>query len=233
LITPDDPDRYVGYPELAAPTLHLAVTNLACPGQASGGFLSLSGNDNGCFAFRELPVFPSPLHAVYSGTQVDAAVAFLRRYRDTDLVTVMLGANDLLLCRNSTADGCASPSELSPVLTAYAAHLGTALADLRRVYRGRLEVVTYYSVDYSDPRTTLPVKRLNATAGAVARRYGAVIADGYGVFARSAARSGGRTCAAGLLIAAAGGVCDVHPSPAGARLLAGAVVAADRHRAAA
>src|SRR4051812_17361312 len=37
-----------GYPELLAQRRGLALSNAACPGEASGGFLSETGDDNGC-----------------------------------------------------------------------------------------------------------------------------------------------------------------------------------------
>src|SRR6478752_7305485 len=49
LVSPKDASNFIGYPEKAAPRLKLALTNAACPGQTSSGFISLDGSDNGCF----------------------------------------------------------------------------------------------------------------------------------------------------------------------------------------
>src|SRR5664279_4195930 len=92
---PTDPTKFVGYPELAAPTLRLALTNASCPGQTTAGFMSLTALDNGCNAARAAGL---PLHVAYTGTQLDFAVSFLRSNPHTRLVTLSLGANDLFLC---------------------------------------------------------------------------------------------------------------------------------------
>src|ERR687888_2613873 len=44
--------NFVGYPEVVAQRLDLADTNASCPGEATGGFLSLVGTDNGCRPYR-------------------------------------------------------------------------------------------------------------------------------------------------------------------------------------
>jgi hypothetical protein len=58
--------------------------------------------------------------------------------------------------------------------------------------------------------------------------YGAVIAHGYEAFQAAAAPFAGDSCKAGLLIVTSTSplTCDVHPTPAGRDLLAGAVVKA-------
>jgi len=65
---------------------------------------------------------------------------------------------------------------------------------------------------------------LNAQMAAAAIANGALIASGFDAWAPAAAVAGGDSCAAGLLIALPGGGCDVHPTPAGRDLLAGAVM---------
>src|SRR5205807_7890686 len=87
--------NFVGYPEVVARRLHLRDVNASCPGEATGGFLSLTGTDNGCRAYRF--VFHFPLHVSYTGTQMDFAVDYLRRHREVRLVTIDLGANDLFV----------------------------------------------------------------------------------------------------------------------------------------
>jgi lysophospholipase L1-like esterase len=213
---------FVGYPELAAQRLHLALTNLSCPGQASGGFLALGLPDNGCFAFREAV----GLHANYRGSQLRAALGFLATHPNTRLVTITLGANDLFLCAKTTADGCLAPDEIEDTLSTFAANLGIALRAIRAVYHGRLVAVTYYTTNFADPAVTAPIQALDAVLTRVTRAFGGTVADGYTPFENASAPFGGNACAAGLLIALAGGACDIHPSTAGATLLADAVVAA-------
>jgi lysophospholipase L1-like esterase len=213
---------YVGYPELAAPRLHLALTNLSCPGQASGGFIALGGADNGCFLFRAAV----GLHTNYRGSQLHAALAFLTAHPNTRLVTLTLGANDLFLCAKATADGCLAPQEIAATLATLAVNLGTALRAIRSVYHGPLVAVTYYTTDFANPALTLPIQALDLVLSRVTRAFGGTVADGYAPFERASAPFGGNACAAGLLIALPGGTCDIHPSTAGARLLARAVVKA-------
>src|SRR3989441_3605488 len=105
---PSEPENFVGYPEALAALLDVDVVNASCPGEASGGFISLSSPlDNGCRSFRfgtpQTP--PFPLHEKYKTAQLDFAVKYLRHHRDTQLVTIDLGANDLFVllrtCQNN------------------------------------------------------------------------------------------------------------------------------------
>src|SRR5215470_4766173 len=221
-----DPSEYVGYPEIAAPRLHLALTNLSCPGQASGGFLSLAGADNGCFVFRA----HAALHTSYAGTQLQAAVDFLTSHPRTKVVTLMLGANDLFLCVNTTADRCSNPDELAATVATLTRNLTTALTAIRAVYHGRLIGVTYYTTNYADPTDTVPIQAIDGALAGAVKAFGGVVADGYTAFQKRSARFGGDTCAAGLLIRLPTGGCDVHPSARGARALAKIVTAAARTR---
>src|SRR5215470_9155782 len=95
-----NPDNFVGYPDYAARSLRLTATNASCPGEATSGFLSATGADNGCRAFRQL----APLHVSYGSTQLVFAEGFLGDHRNTKLVTVGLGANDVFLLQRSCAN---------------------------------------------------------------------------------------------------------------------------------
>ena len=88
--------NFVGYPETAAGRLGLIDVNESCPGEATGGFLSLIGTDNGCRPYRLL----YPLHVHYAGTQMDFAIDYLRSHQNVRLVTIDLGANDVFFLRN-------------------------------------------------------------------------------------------------------------------------------------
>ncbi len=220
-----DPRQYVGYPQLAAPELRLKVTDLACPGQTTGGFLSLAGDDNGCFVFRQY----ASLHTDYPGSQLEAALAFLATHPRTRLVSLMLGGNDLRLCQTTTADGCTSPQEVAATVQSAATHLAAALAQIRRVYHGPLITVTYYATDFANPGEVATIAALDSALSAVTASFGGTTADGFTPFLRASARFGGSACAAGLLVVLPTGGCDIHPSPRGAQLLARALVkAADR-----
>src|SRR5207253_1098748 len=102
------PESFIGYPEALAKLLEVDVTNASCPGEASGGFISLgSPLDNGCrdFRFGTAQTPPFPLHEKYKTAQLDFAVKYLRHHRETRLVTIDLGGNDLFVllrtCQNN------------------------------------------------------------------------------------------------------------------------------------
>ena len=215
---PTNPNVFVGYPELTAPRLKLALTNASCPGQSSAGFISLDALDNGCNAARAAGL---PLHTDYTGTQLGFAVAFLQSNPDTRLVTLDLGANDLFLCGHPTATGCASDTEFNTALEVYGQNLTAILTAIRAVYQGQLVAVTYYSTDYRDLQVTSSTAALNAVTAQVTSQFDGTVADGFAAFAAIATdKAGGETCGAGLLIKLPDGTCDVHPSAFGAKVLA-------------
>jgi hypothetical protein len=72
-----NPENFVGYPEVAASILELNDVNASCPGEATGGFISSTGTDNGCRPYRT----NFPLHVAYQGTQLDFALNFLATHR--------------------------------------------------------------------------------------------------------------------------------------------------------
>jgi lysophospholipase L1-like esterase len=225
-VDPRDAGNFVGYPEAAAQLLNVEDVNASCPGEASGGFLSLTGTDNGCRTYRF--TFDLPLHVAYSGTQVDFATAYLRAHRDTRLVTLTLGANDLFRwqkdCAISLTFGTC-PLGFNGVLAKLGNNLNTIFAAVRATgYNGLIVAVTYYSLNYSDPVLTGGALALNAQMEAAATAHGAFIADGFAAWSPTAATAGGDSCAAGLLIRTSATTCDVHPSALGRDLLAQAVV---------
>jgi len=224
--TPPIVTDFVGYPELAAPKLKLALTNASCPGQTSGGFISLTPttDDNGCFVYRFGLHFP--LHTAYDSSQLDYAVSKLRSDRNIRLVTMSLGANDLIRCADQSTDKCAS--RLPTVLGDYQTNLTKIIKAIRKVYDGNLVAVTYYSPDYGDLATTGGIAALNDVTTQVIHNFHGTIADGFAAFAAAskAAGSPGKPCEAGLLIKLPNGSCNFHPSPAGAQVLADTLTAA-------
>lgn len=218
--------NFTGYPEIVAKRVHLKDVNATCPGEATGGFLSLVGTDNVCRPYRS--VFP--LHVSYATSQLDFAMAYLRSHRHTRLVTLMLGANDVFRfqkdCAVSPTFGTC-PLGLAGVLATMRANLNTILSDIRSTgYRGLIVGVTYYALNYADPTSVGGSQLLNAQMIAAAAAHGALIASGFDAWAPTAvANGGGDSCAAGLLIRLPDGTCDVHPTPLGRDLLASAVLA--------
>jgi len=220
--------NFIGYPDFVGRDLKLTPINASCPGEASGGFQFTSSqagyNDNGCTPFKA----NVPLHVNYAGaaTQMAFAVNYLKTHPNTRLVTLGLGANDLfILQRSCGADqGC-----LIAGLGVMAANVGSILSGLRATgYKGVLEVVNYYSLDYGDPAQFGGSQLLNQFETQDAAANGAVIADAFTGMENAAAFAGGHTCLAGLLNAAPGAApsCDVHPSITGQQSIAQAVEAA-------
>jgi len=211
--------NFVGYPEIVAQRLNIEDVNATCPGEATGGFLSLTGTDNVCRPYRSA----FPLHVAYPGTQMDFATAYLRAHPETRLVTLTLGANDIFRFQKDCAKGltfgtCALG--IAGVFGVMFQNLNTIFANLRATgYTGLIVAVTYYSLDYSD---TSGAVALNTPMIAAATGHGALVASGLDAWASTA--TGGSSCTAGLLIPLGGGTCDVHPTPKGRDLLAEAVI---------
>src|SRR3981081_2773044 len=101
LLNPRDAENFIGYPEIVAEQLSVDDVNATCPGEATGGFLSLTGTDNVCRPYRA----NFPLHVSYNTTQMAFALKYLRRHEDTRLVTLTLGANDFFRFSKDCAAG--------------------------------------------------------------------------------------------------------------------------------
>src|SRR5215813_737784 len=143
---------FVGYPEDVAQALSIRVSNASCPGETTESMLVAGVVSNGC---ENSPFSPTgyrtlfPLHAEYQGTQMEYALKYLSAHRDTQLVTIDIGANDVFLCQNTMKDGCASPAELQAVLQGIRANLTAIYTQIRDVahYQGLLVALTYYLLD--------------------------------------------------------------------------------------
>ena len=223
-----NPANFIGFPDYAGRALRLTDFNAACPGETSGSFLSAAAPDNGCKFFRS----QAPLHVPYSGTQSSFALAFLATHRQTRLVTVMLGANDVELLQTACAgDPTCMANGLPQVLAAVTQNIATILGQIREAgYKGVIIVENYYSLDYTNPTITETTVLLNQAVSAPAATFGAVVGDVFSAFQLAASNpfAGGNTCKAGLLNAAAANqfVCDSHPSQSGQQLIAQVVESA-------
>ena len=231
LADPRNAGNFTGYPTIVGERLDMNVVNPACSGEATGGFISLTGLDNVCRPYRA----NWPLHVSYTGTQLAFATNFLRHHRGTRLVSLMLDANDLFRVSSGKPGPPPWPPTgcYTPVLTDYFAtcavqNLTTIFKAIRDAgYHGRLVVLTYYALNYSDPvgvgGTQGLLNKAMLTAGAP---FHITVAKGFEAFQRAAAPFGGDSCKAGLLIVLSTSplTCDVHPTPKGRDLLAGAVV---------
>lgn len=218
-------DNFIGFPTYAGQGAKLNVVNAACPGETTGSFLSSAAPDDGCQQFRTAG---AQLHVSYSSTQLDFALAFLKSHPSTRLVTVGLGANDVLLLRAACQDNpLCIETNLPAVLVGVTANMETILTDLRATgFTGTIIVVNYYLVDYSDPTETGLISALNDALAAAAAQAGGVVADVFTAFQTATVPAGGKTCNVGLLNASPASqfTCDVHPSQSG-QMLIGKVVA--------
>ena len=221
--------NFIGYPLYVGDDLRLDTADVACPGETTASAISAVAPDNGC---REYRADPFPLHVAYATTQLDFAAAFLTAHRQTKLVTIGLGANDLQLLQASCANDVACVlGGLPGVLATVEANLDMIIAGLRGAgFRGVVVVVDYYSLDYTDPMLTSIIAALDQALAGVATANGAALADAFTAFRAASAASGGRPCEAGLLNADAQNqlLCDEHASQSGQRLLAATVEAAYR-----
>lgn len=230
LVDPHNPRNFIGYPTPVANALDLRLTNAACPGVTSSYLVSLSGSDWECIPFRSV----YPLHVRYSTSQLDYAVSFLRAHPRTRLVTIDIGANDLLKLQAECGNdpGCIQ-SRLPATLATVAANLNTIYNSIRHKahYHGQLVALTYYSPDYRNAMTTTSLSLLNQVVTERTRAWGGAVADGFDAFADIAAAYGGDTCATGLLIHTSSTTCDIHPSAIGRRVLAQVILAVVKHNA--
>jgi lysophospholipase L1-like esterase len=223
-----DPSSFVGYPEDVAQALHIPVSNASCPGETTASFYIHGAQSNGCENSPGSSVgyrTQFPLHVQYAGTQMRYALRYLATHRNTRLVTIDIGANDVFLCQETTADACASTAELQAVLKKIQVNLAIIYAIIRDVahYHGPLVALTYYSLSYSDPTQVAGTEALNAAIASVTEKFGGKVADGFAAFEEPSLAAGGTPCAAGLLIKLPDGTCNIHPSPAGHQLLAQAI----------
>jgi hypothetical protein len=225
LVDPNDTDDFVGYPEVVARRTDQVLTNASCPGETSGSLLDTSQPDNGCQAWRAA----HPLHVRYSGSQIAFAVDFLETHR-TELVTLFVGPNDLFLLQHECALDPATAlqcelSGLPGVVARYGENVAAIFGDIARTgFRGQVVAVTAYSLDYRSALDTQAAAAINSVLAQLTAEFGFTLADGFAAFKRVAARAGGDTCGAGLLIRLADDTCDVHPSRRGRDLLAKTVI---------
>lgn len=225
-----DPDVLVGYPELASDLFRpqKKLFNASCPGETSTSLITGHRPDNGCQDYRE---FIGSLHVSYSGSQLDYAKSFIAANPRTGLVTMMIGANDLFRlldrCSGSPNPNCVT-NRLPDLLSTLGANLRTIYSTLRQAgFDGELVAVTYYALDFRDPAGVALIGAVNRKLATVTRAFDGDVASGFEAFQAAARSFGGDSCAAGLLVRLTPSTCDVHPSPAGAALLADAVRHAD------
>ena len=221
LLNPTQAANFIGYPDIVAQRLGLSLTNASCPGETSGGFLSLTnGLDYKCLGYRHF----FPLHTSYITAQIDFALSFLTTHHDVQLVTMDIGANDVFKAGTACS---ANPACITPVLQGIDVNLRTIYGEIRSVahYTGMIVTLSYYGLTY-DAAGQAGTKALNTPIIDATLANGGIVASGFDAFEARALAHDGSSCAAGLLIVLTPGSCDVHPSPRGRNALAGAIVRA-------
>lgn len=217
-----NPQNFVGYPAYVAQALRLDPVNASCPGETTGSFLSPTAADSGCRAFRAR----APLHVQYAGTQLAFATGFLSAHRNTRLVTLTLGANDLFLLEAAcSGDVACVLAALPQALGTITFNVETILAGLRASgFDGPIVVSNYYATDYTDLTRTGVTAALNQALATAAAAHGALVGDTFTAFRAAASNpfAAGNPCRAGLLNALPANqfLCDIHPSQSGHRLIA-------------
>jgi lysophospholipase L1-like esterase len=222
-----DPDNFVGYPDLVADELDLRLRNASCPGETTDSFIDATAQSIACenrldsdTGYRDL----YPLHVKYEGSQLHYAVETLDDGPRVRLVTLQLGANDGFICMATGA--CDTPEGLAALTAHVQANLDLILSTLRDEghYWGRIAVVTYYALDYTDPAGVAFIQAVNRALITAAKANKAVVADGFAAFRSRALAAGGSSIEAGLVYPN-----DIHPTAKGHRLLARAVERAVGH----
>ncbi len=218
---------FVGFPEVIASDLHLKLTNYACPGETSSSLINSSAQSFGCETSLSTttPAYRTtfPLHNKYSGSQLSAAVKYLKANPNTRLVTLMVGANDYFLCVATTADQCQSNVEQIGVVGTVAKNIRKIVTTLRNKakYNGQLVLVGYYSTSTALAAATAGLDAQIKQAG---HGFHIEYANAFNSFAAASVHAGGTACSAGLLTELSTGGCGVHPSAAGQTLLASTVI---------
>jgi lysophospholipase L1-like esterase len=203
-----DPSSFIGYPQLVGAALRLKVANAACSGETSSSLINVTAGSNGCENHPPPITTPTeqyrtyfPLHVSYRGSQLRFAMKYLRSHRNVRLVSLMIGANDVFRCEETTKDGCLSSAEQQSVETTVASNVRLILSSIRNRahYRGQLVIVNYYSLDYSNALINGVIGALNGAVDTAAKPFRVLIANGYGQFYQGSLHSGANPCTAGLL----------------------------------
>ncbi len=217
---PRSGDVFVGYPEYLQQRLGAALVNASCPGETTVSFAKRirAGQAAICAEFKS----EDWLHVDYDGTQRSYTLDALSRLPRVELVTLQIGANDVLdLVFACGADPACVNGGIGGVLATVYANVSDVLSSIRRAgYRGSIVVPGYYA---PSPAWDELVPAVNQYLALAASGSGAVFVDLRTLF-------GADPCGDGWLIPvdpldpAAG--CDMHPSAAGAQLIASAIASA-------
>jgi lysophospholipase L1-like esterase len=215
---------HTGYVDVFAARLRklapaIQVINYSCPGESARTFVA-----GGCPWLTD----KGRLHDAFKGSQLAAAVAFLRAHRgEVSPITVTLWGNDVF---NEFSPACEGDlvcirSHASPGLARFSSGLASIVGKLRAAAPDAEIIITgAWNFDVEHFAKTDPLFRsIDATIARVAAAEGARVAKMYPVFSPGKpARAKARICALTF-------VCskdDLHPTDAGYRAMAAAFLAA-------
>jgi lysophospholipase L1-like esterase len=219
------PSRFnTGYVDVFAARLRtiapkIRVVNYSCPGESTKTFV-----DGGCPGRGDV----RRLHDAFKGTQLGAALAFLRAHRgQVSPITLTLGGNDLDELAEACKGSFACIQGRAPrAFAQFASRLTIILRRLRAAApKAEIIVTGIWNFNADDLKRTDPLFRsFEATIARVTSGANVRFADTFPVFnpQGNLAREKARICA--LTFACSAG--DPHPNDAGYRAIAAAVFAA-------
>ena len=187
----------------------IQTINFGCPGETTESFIN-----GGCI----YTALGFQLHNNYSGSQLDAAIAFLRAHRgQVSPITINLGENDLNVLRTLCGSDVSCYQIQGPkILEKIAANLDQILGALRNV-APNTEIITFtnYDVDFLiDPRFLELTNAFNEVVKTTAADHRVWVAD---VFTAFNGPPQPETICNLTLICVSG---DSHPSDAGYQVIA-------------
>ena len=251
-----------GYVDVFASALRkhkrpIKTTNFGCPGESSDSFRF--GGRSAATGYTFVPnaafcgdqpatgvgaIFNKAwLHKSYGGSQLDAALAFLKKHRHTSPITLDVGANDTLIfleqCQFGAVANCITPAAIGNLYAHIAANVAAIVTALRAA-APRAEIVfmgLYNPYPAVLPGGDMLTKTLNTTLRSVVTGLGAHFADPLPVF-NPASVTGGNELAdipsiclftnmcPGGTFNPASPLADIHPTDTGYAKLAEIVAAA-------
>jgi lysophospholipase L1-like esterase len=189
---------------------HATEINLACPGETTETFIH-----GGCF-YTEL--FGLPLHTAYTGPQLDAAEAFLRRHRgQVNPILLSLSANDLLVpwFFDCALDEACIAARIPGATRAVAANYELILSRLRRLEpHATLLILVEYQFPGFPETFNDGVAGLYNRVRAAGRAHDAILVEANPIIQRDPCR---------MLFICNPEFPDIHPTDEGYRALADAV----------
>jgi lysophospholipase L1-like esterase len=196
----------------------MRVVNYGCPGESARTFIAGRCSGRGDV---------KGLHNAFHGTQLDAAVAFLRTHRGrVSPITLTLWGNDMFeFSPACNGDLLCTRLHARAGLARFARHLALIVARLRAAApKAEIILTGTWNFDVEHFARTDPLFRsINATIKRAAAAGRARVANMYPVFSPgSPARAKARICALTFICSKG----DPHPTDAGYRAMANAFIAA-------